>query len=210
MLSAMQEAFCAAYVADPKRNGTRAALAAGYSKKSARILSSQVLTNINVQKRIKELEREALEEAGYSPESLRALAVRQLASQVSVNVSDIVKVVYPEEKAYDEAIEQAAEADGGQYRVPFGEPMLYVRPTSAWTPEEHAAVKHIKATRDAGVEIVFYDKQAALKMLADIAGITKQSVEVSGAGGQPVAMNLIFQHIGGNKDMPDMSESTGE
>ncbi|GHT01154.1 hypothetical protein AGMMS50276_28610 [Synergistales bacterium] len=209
MLSAMQEAFCAAYVADPKRNGTRAALAAGYSKKSARILSSQVLTNINVQKRIKELEREALSEAGFTPESIRAFAIRQLVAIAATDMADIAEVVYEDDARRAAAVAQRANNKDGQLPLDFGGALVYIKPTSEWTAEERTYVKKIGMGKE-GIQIEPQDKLAALRLLADIAGITKQSVEVSGAGGQPVAMNLIFQHIGGNKDMPDMSESAGE
>ena len=47
------EAFCEAYVA--YLNGAKAAISAGYSQKTARVKASQLLTIVNIQRRIDEL-----------------------------------------------------------------------------------------------------------------------------------------------------------
>ena len=81
-LKPMQERFCVEYVGDPKRNATQAAIRAGYSEKAARVQASENLTKLNILQRIKELEREALEEAGYSADSLRPLIMRQMSPKM--------------------------------------------------------------------------------------------------------------------------------
>ena len=50
------ERFCKEYVID--LNGTRAAIAAGYSKKTARSKASQLLTKVNIKARIAELQND--------------------------------------------------------------------------------------------------------------------------------------------------------
>lgn len=62
-LTSREDAFCTAYVADPKRNGTAAAIAAGYAPRSARVTASRLLTRANIRARISRLEAEAAEQA---------------------------------------------------------------------------------------------------------------------------------------------------
>ncbi|MDR2175485.1 MAG: terminase small subunit [Synergistaceae bacterium] len=177
-LNSRQERYCQEYTADPKRNQTRAAVRAGYSEKSARINASILMKNPNILRRIKELEREALEEAGYSIEALKPLIMRQLAAQATVDASDLAHVVYKDDERRRAALEQIAEANGGQGSIDFGEPLIYIKPTSEWTAEERAAVKAIRPTKE-GIEIVMHDKQGALKALAEITGIVKSGVDVT-------------------------------
>lgn len=48
-----EKIFCAEYMID--FNGTRAAIAAGYSKKSAHVLASRLLKKVNIRQRLKQL-----------------------------------------------------------------------------------------------------------------------------------------------------------
>jgi hypothetical protein len=84
----------------------------------------------------------------------------------------------------------------GQYLLDFGEPLIYIKPTSEWTPEERSAVKSIQFSKKEGIKVEMSDKLGALRLLSDIAGLSKQSVEISGTNGQPLALNLIFQEEG--------------
>ena len=54
VLTKMEVAFCYEYIAN-RFNGEKAATAAGYSKKTARHQASQLLTRLNVKKKVKEL-----------------------------------------------------------------------------------------------------------------------------------------------------------
>jgi hypothetical protein len=179
-LTAMQEAFCQAYVADPKRNGTRAAISAGYSEQCAGVQASENLRKPNVISRIRELEREAVVEAGYSPESVRTLVMKQLLSLVQVDAADVGQVMYMDDARRQEALSQLADASGGQYILDFGQPVLYVKPTEEWTWEERAAVKGIEATKE-GIKVSMHDKMAALKLLSEIGVIIRQNMELSGS-----------------------------
>jgi phage terminase small subunit len=67
-LNARQEAFCEAYVR--LRVGSQAAIAAGYSAKSARVLAATLLTQPNILARVKEL-------ADQRREQLEALVLAQ-------------------------------------------------------------------------------------------------------------------------------------
>lgn len=57
-----QEKFCREYLSD--FNATRAARAAGYSDKSARVQASGLLTRLDIQDRIQELAKQIYEEVG--------------------------------------------------------------------------------------------------------------------------------------------------
>jgi phage terminase small subunit len=190
-LERRQERYCVEYVNDPKRNQTQAAIRAGYSEKSARITASVHMKNPNILQRIRELEKEKLEEAGHSPDSVRPFSIRQLVDIVRTNATDIVEVIYIDDAKRAAALEQIAKNNGGQYELDFGYPVVYVKPTVELTCAERSAVKSIKMGRY-GIEIEMHDKLAALKALADIAGITKQSLELSGPGGQALELNLNF------------------
>lgn len=61
-LSEKQKAFCREYLID--FNGTRAAIASGYSKKTARSVASENLTKPDIQKEIQRIADEKLKENG--------------------------------------------------------------------------------------------------------------------------------------------------
>lgn len=177
-LNAMQERFCQEYVSDPKRNQTKAALRAGYSKKSARMQSSRLMTNDNIRRRIRELYQEALEEAGYSAEEMKLLIMRKLTGIVLTDAADISKVIYADDERRKAALAQMADANGGQGVIDFGDALVYVKPADEWTPDERAAVKSVFMDKY-GIKVETYDKTAALKALAEIAGLTKSDVNVN-------------------------------
>ena len=62
------EIFCQEYVVD--FNGTRAAIKAGYTKKSARVQANRLLTNDNIQRRIKELTKKKVERIEYTQDDV--------------------------------------------------------------------------------------------------------------------------------------------
>lgn len=57
--------FCIKYL-EHRRNGAKAALAAGYAESSCRVQASRLLKNDYVKAKIKELEAEMIEEEGMS------------------------------------------------------------------------------------------------------------------------------------------------
>jgi len=63
-LNDKQEKFCYEYCID--LNATQAAIRAGYSENTARSIASQLLTKINIQTRIKQLQDNLAETAGIS------------------------------------------------------------------------------------------------------------------------------------------------
>lgn len=62
------EIFCQEYVVD--FNGTQAAIKAGYTPKSARVQANRLLTNDNIQRRIKELTQKKVERIEYTQDDV--------------------------------------------------------------------------------------------------------------------------------------------
>lgn len=171
-LSALEERFCQHYTADLKRNGTQAAIKAGYSEKTSYSQASRLLKRVEIRERLRELEREAAHAAVDNPDELRKHVYRQLVSLATSDITDVVKVVLPEDPAYQDALDQDAEENGGQYGLPFGDPMVYVRPTDSLPSEVTAAIKTIRRTKD-GVVVEMHGKDPALRILSEATGIIK-------------------------------------
>ena len=171
-LKAQEEKFCQIYTADIKRNGTKAAIEAGYSVKGAAVQASRMLRRANIRERLRELEREAAHAAVDNPDELRKIVYRQLVSLATSDITDVVKVVLPEDPEYRGAMDQEAEENGGQYGLPFGEPLVYVRPTDSLPSEVTAAIKTIRRTKD-GVVVEMHGKDPALRILSEATGIIK-------------------------------------
>ena len=68
-LNKNQLAFCYEYIAN-KYNATAAAIAAGYSKRAARMVASRLLTYANVKKKVKELTEKYLTDIGLNSEQV--------------------------------------------------------------------------------------------------------------------------------------------
>lgn len=171
-LKAQEEKFCQIYTADIKRNGTKAAIEAGYSEKGASVQASRMLRRANIIARVRELEREAAHAAVDNPDELRKHIFRQLVSLATSDITDVVKVVLPEDPDYQAALDQDADENGGQYGLPFGEPMVYVRPTDSLPSEVTAAIKTIRRTKD-GVVVEMHAKDPSLRILSEATGIIK-------------------------------------
>ena len=68
MLNDRQERFCREYIID--LNATNAALRADYSKKTARAIGSRLLTNVDIQARLSELQAKPLKKLEITAESV--------------------------------------------------------------------------------------------------------------------------------------------
>jgi phage terminase small subunit len=188
----MQEAFCQAYVADASRNATKAAVAAGYSEKTARTQASMLLTRLNIKARIRELEREALRNAGYDPSAMSAAVMREY---VRIAFSDITDVIHVspgrDDPDREQSLRELAELNGGQRVLDFGETLVV--PTVGLPSDATAAIKGIKCSYGKsgffeGFEISLHDKMNALRVLAEASGVIKNTLALTGSEGGPVAL----------------------
>lgn len=80
------EKFCLAYVID--LNGAKAAELAGYSKKTARVTASKLLTKPNIQARIAELTKKQTDKLDITAERV----LRELALLAYANMDDYVDI----------------------------------------------------------------------------------------------------------------------
>lgn len=83
-LSAKQEAFCQEYIKD--FNGTQAAIRAGYSQKTANRIASELLTKLDIQNRIAELQAERTERVQIDADYV----LRRLHEIDQLDVADIL------------------------------------------------------------------------------------------------------------------------
>ena len=132
-LTDKQERFCKEYVVD--LNATRAAIAAGYSEKTARATGSENLTKHDIQLKIQKLQKALSDKLEVDAEWV----LKRLVIQVESNVLD--------------AFSAANGLEG-----------LTLENLKALPNELQMCIKKIKQTRD-GIEIQFEDRQKALEMI---------------------------------------------
>ena len=189
-----KEKFCQAYVADIRRNGTQAALDAGYSntRGSAAVQASRMLRDVKVKARIRELEREALAEAGYSGDTMKAMVMREYVRIAFSDASDFY-IVSPnrDDPARKQVLADLAALHGGQSVLDFGE--VLVVPTCHLPSDITAAIKNVKCNYDKhggflGFEINMHDKLAALRVLAEASGVIKNTLALTAADGEALTI----------------------
>ena len=100
------ERFCREYLTD--LNGTRAAIAAGYAKKSAKVTASQLLTNPNVQALLAKLMKKHADKLDLSAEKV----LSELSSMGFSNMLGYIKTT-EEGSAYVDLSKLDARATGG-------------------------------------------------------------------------------------------------
>lgn len=152
-LTPMEEEFCRQYLF--LRNGTQAAIAAGYAEKRAGATACELRAKRKIQERLEELEREWRESSEVSREQI----ITELKAVAFSNVQDEIE------------IDESAGAAGEQLTLPFGAAFIRSLPTRPRYVT--AAIASIKVSKKGEVEIRRYDKNAALSKLAEIMGYTK-------------------------------------
>lgn len=83
MLTARQQKFCEQYLID--LNGTQSAIRAGYSPKTANRIANENLTKPDIQEKIRELQKEAREQAGITKQEV----INTLSDIIRANVADL-------------------------------------------------------------------------------------------------------------------------
>jgi hypothetical protein len=185
-LKGKREKFCQAYIYETNENAAAAARLAGYSERRAKQTGSDLVTNRDVQARIRELRLEALRESGYDKDKVRNIIASRLAAIVDTRVTDVVHISSgPDDPNRQETLDMIAKLNGGQRVLDFGD-MLIV-PTLGLSPDAQAAVKSIKLQYDhkgryLSPDIELHDPIQAGRTLAQMLGI--------GAGENNVNINL--------------------
>ncbi len=150
-LNLRQDKFVREYV--KTMNGEQSAIAAGYSPKTARVMASQLLTNVNVQRLLMELKSQRDEKLGVDAEWV----IKRLMAIADSDVGDL----------YDES---------GKLR-PMNEVPKEVRKCISGVDvfENFADGTQIGETR----KIKLWEKTRALESLAKHLGMYKPDTEVS-------------------------------
>lgn len=195
-LTEMQEKFCEEYVADPKRNGSQAAVRAGYAENSARISACKMLTLANIKSRIRDLEREMLAASDYSPEEIRKMVFRQYVRIATADVTDYVAISSgSDDPDRDKALDAVAAANGGQKVLDFDGVICY--PTDRMTNDKTAPIKSIKVRNVGGKQIILApeieleDKTAALNALARMSGLIDGDTNVTVNTAPAVILQMV-------------------
>ena len=168
------ERFCQEYLFD--LNGTKAAIRAKFSKKSARSTASQLLTKVNIQQRLAELK--ALRE-----ERTKVTQDRVVKELALIGFSDLQNYISIDELTG----------------------VITAKGFDAMPPEESRALKSIKEDRaikeDADgkgvtvydkVSFTMHDKIRALEILARHLGMLVERHEVTGEDGGPVQIEYVL------------------
>jgi phage terminase small subunit len=159
-LNDKQERFCREFVIDS--NGTKAAERAGYSKKTAKIQASQLLTILNVQNRIKELTSEVEKQLFFKAHDV-------LTETGRIAFSNIQDFLDPDNEFKDiSKIDRAIAASVQSIKV----------------TETTVGVEFPVTTKK--IEIKLYDKLKANEMLGKYFKLWIEQVDLS-SGGKPLS-----------------------
>jgi hypothetical protein len=155
-LTPKEEAFCQHFVR--LRNGTRAALEAGYVANRAGRTAYELRKKRDVQNRISELEAEWRENSDVSPEQV---------------IAELKALAFATPQQLLEAL-----PDDPQMVLPLGDALLNAIRS---TPNRAITGSLVFRKTEDGLEIRLPDKLSALSKLSDILGIAKTGVEISGS-----------------------------
>lgn len=178
-LNERQERFCQAYVYECRGNATEAAIIAGYSenRKSAAEHASRLSRKVKIKARISELKKERLAASGYDRNVLKEVCIDELVGMATARLTDYIQLSPGEDDPNrEEIMNDIAAAHGGQRSLDFGG--MLIAPLHALTDAEAGALKSFRFGRF-GPEIEMQDKIAAIKLLAEIAGIKESDGAVS-------------------------------
>jgi len=151
-----EEAFCHHYLR--LRNGTRAAIAAGYASNRAARTAYELRRKSDIKKRISELEAEWRESSEVSAEQI----IAELKALAFASPRDLLDSLPPDP----------------QMVLPLGDALLNAIRSNPALAVSGGLV--VKKTED-GLEIRLPDKLSALSKLSDILGLAKSGLEISGS-----------------------------
>lgn len=159
-LSPKQERFVQEYLVD--LNATQAAIRAGYSKQSARVQASRMLTKANVQDAIAAGKARLLDDA----DSRARLVLDGLRRIAEANILDYLDLSDPKRPAFDL----------GKITRDHGTVIEQV------SLHPRTGRPHIK----------LYDKVAAFGHLGKFEGLSKERLEHTGPDGGPLRVEVVF------------------
>ena len=153
--------FCREYIKD--LNGTRAAIAAGYAKKSAKVTASQLLTNPNVQALLAKLTKKHADKLDLSTEKV----LFELSRVGFSNMLDYIKTT----------------EDGGAYVDLSNLTQEQAAAIQEVTVDEYTEGRGKAARRVKRTKFKLADKIRALELLGKYLKLFTERVEVGGIKG---------------------------
>jgi phage terminase small subunit len=167
-------------------NATRAAIAAGYSKRSARAIASELLTNPNIKAEIKA----RIDELTMGADEM----LMGLTSQARATLSDFFKtteslVEYPAPTQEVLGMEKVKDEFGIEklmYRVRH----ITIDLDKLTDPRFAMLVKKFSDNKS-GLSIELYDKHSAYEMIAKLRGLWVDKTEITGKDGEPIVIASI-------------------
>jgi phage terminase small subunit len=141
-----------------RRNGETSAIAAGYSRQSARSKASQLLKEPEVQAYLKELMEEAKQMASFD----RQRIIQELEAIAGANMDDYVD--FQLEEGYVEPDQEANED-----QKPAANGVKYIA-SNKLTRSQKAAIQEITDSPKTGFKIRLHSKLEAIKILNSMQG----------------------------------------
>lgn len=169
-LTEKQKRFCDEYLID--LNATQAAIRAGYSKKNADKIGSELLGKTRVAEYIQKRKQDRIERT----EVTQDFVIKELMAMASVNATDYATVIEKDATTMVEGqVIQLYDQDGNSVKYRTVEPVL----TDKLTEVQKKSLSVIKKGRD-GFEIKPYDKLKVLELLGRHLGMWTDRVELDG------------------------------
>jgi phage terminase small subunit len=134
---------------------------AGYSDSYIKSKGYTIFAREDVKAYIEEFRSQVLDRNLLTADKV----VNEMAKIAFVDVTEVVKVVLKKRDLDDYTTQEYIAVD--------------IKPTDQWTPEQRAAIKSIKYTRD-GIAVEFYSKPDMLIKLGETLGIFKQNLNING------------------------------
>lgn len=178
--NAKRERFCREFVLD--HNGTQAAIRAGYSKQTAAAQASRLLTDVNVQLRVKELDQKVTHNLEITHEMIIA-EYAKLAFFNPKKLFDQAGKLMPVNKLDDAT---AAAVSSFEMDAEFAPKPKKKKKKKTDDPDDDDMpdLPDQLVVHEYMSKIRFADKKGALDSLAKIKGLFVEKVEHTGAGGK--------------------------
>lgn len=162
-LTDKQRVFCEEYIVD--NNGTRAAIAAGYSEKTARQIAANLLTKVNIQEEI-----DRLREARSKRTQITADRVLEEFAKIGfANIKDYLQV---EEKEYIVGLDKKGKPVKDKVKA------VEIFETENIEDDLASAIAEIKQTKT-GISLKLHDKIKALENIGRHLGMFNDSIDLS-------------------------------
>ncbi|MDZ5448619.1 terminase small subunit [Labrys sp. ZIDIC5] len=167
-LNRKQQRFVEEFIVD--LNGTKAAIRAGYSIRSAYAIASALLSKHEIQAAITAERRKQSERTGVTADRI----ILELARIALADIRDIAQ--------WGETV-AIKDAETGEERLIQGLSMV---PSSDLTPDMAASIAEVSHARDGTLRVKLHDKNSALEKLGRHLRLFPSSHEVSGPNGAPI------------------------